>query len=308
MPIKRVITVVVCLSLGFVSLAQATVPPPPTIDNIFQGMMDKLLNASLLNQKLDSTATATVEPSDVVILNHAAYCSKDSALPGQDCQQGDPSLENADIQASTLLELPTIPDSDAGRDWAARVFMRNMTNSTKKFNTYQFSEVVGPTKDKDKAIEYAQGLLGASILSVPATSLATMYASRKLGTTYKDQTNPDAPASSLMSYMSQIAGRIQDPEWMKNLIKISDPLVIQRMQVGMQAEQLFMTYQKYKQGERIEALLSAIVVQNQRQAEAGQDLLAQGKAAALTPSAKAAIEEQKKAMEEKNSTGSGTSK
>jgi hypothetical protein len=263
-----------------------TKPSPATIVNgIVEKFTDKLLNMRLYNQQLDSNATAKMEFNDVVIANHALFCSQNGALAGQDCSQSDSELENADIQISSLLGLPVIPDSEGtSLDLAARVFSRNMVSSSKsKFNTFQFSEVQGPTKDKDKADEYATGLLNASILSIPAFSYGEMYGNRKLGAGYQDIQKPDAEPTSLMNYLSQVSGRMLDQKWVEDVTKTTDALVLQRKQIFMQAEQLLMDYQRLKQGERIEALLSAIVVQNERQREASAEIFAHAKPPPSTP-------------------------
>lgn len=283
MRIQRAVTVVLCFSLGCVSFTHAIGAelPTPKIDNIFEGFVNKLMNMSLFNQELNSVSTSEIETNDRIILTHLVYCGQEGLLPGQTCNQNDPSLENGDIQVSTLLEVPTIPDGGLGtRNGAAQAFVRNMTQSRNTFGTYNYADVQGEKKIKEKADDYARGLLNAAAMSAPAASFATMYASRKMGTTYKDQTNPDATESSLISYMDQISGRIQDLIWINDkIIKVTDALALQRTQAIMQAEQLFMESQKYKQGERIEALLATIAVQNQRQIEADEAMIAQKKAA-----------------------------
>jgi hypothetical protein len=152
-----------------------------------------------------------------------------------------------------------------------------------KFNDFSAGEVTKGSElyDANKATQYAEGLLIASIMSVPTMSFAALYASRKMSD-YQDIQNPDPKPSSLISYLEQISNRTRDTKWVDEVLKSKDAIVLQKKQVIMQAEQLFLDYQKYKQGERIEALLSAIVVQNQRQAEMGANLLSQTKPPAST--------------------------
>lgn len=276
-----------CFLPFFASIAKAEEPPSPstTINSIAESFLDKLMDVMIVNQQLNSTSPATMELYDQVIANHALFCSPTSALPGQECSQADPALANADIQISTFLGVPTIPDSEGeGRDWAAKVFARNMVGSNKnKFGGLQYSEVYGDKKNKVKAEEYATGLLSAAVMSVPTYSFAEMYASRKASAAYKDTQNPDAQPVSLANYLAQISTRMQDAKWVKNVVKATDTLVLQKQQTLMQAEQLFIAHQHYKQLERIEALLSAIVVQNERQREFGAALLAQTQLPASAP-------------------------
>lgn len=284
---QKVLIALSCL-LTFFPLAQAEDKEPPgpstVISNIAEGFLDKLMDVMLMNQQLSSSSPATMELYDQVIANHALYCSPSSALQGQNCSEASPELANADIQISTLLGVSTIPESaEQGRDWAARVYARNMVSSNKdKFAGLQYSEVFGDKKNKTKVQEYATGLLNAAVMSVPTYSFAEMYASRKASAAYKDTQNPDAQPVSLANYLSQIATRMQNGTWVNNIVKTTDALVLQRQQTMMQAEQLFIAHQHYKQLERIEALLAALVVQNERQREVTAALLAQTK---LPPSA-----------------------
>lgn len=255
------------------------------MEAMVEGVIDKLMNVRLWNQQLSNNGTSNMEVNDLVISNHNLYCASGAALKDQSCQLSDPNLENADVQVSSILAVPLIPDDgDKGRNWAAQVFSRNMVSSNQlKFNDFTLAEVTrGNEKyDSKKATQYAEGLLAAAVMSIPTLTFAELYASRKMGE-YKDVQNPDPQPSSLIGYMEQISNRTRDTKWVDEVLKAKDPIVIQKKQALMQAEQLFIDYQKYKQGERIEALLSAIVVQNQRQAEAAANLLAQTKPVSAT--------------------------
>lgn len=268
------------LTLATTVFAAPNAPTPAEqIRTTAESLTDKLLGVILVNKQLDSNSPATMEFDDTVVGYRTLYCSPDTAIPGQPCTQTDPTLANADIQISSLLSASTIPDSEQGLDLAARVFTRNMVGAnTTKFNNLQFSDVQGPNKDKSKVSAYATGLLNAAIMSIPTFSFAEMYANRKTNAGYVDVQNPDAQPSSLMSYLGQVSGRMQDKKWVDNVIKTTDALALQRKQIFMQAEQLFMDYQRYRQGERIEALLSALITQNEKQREFGASLMAQTKA------------------------------
>lgn len=266
------------LFMASVQAASNTDSQALNILGVVESFSDKLLNMRLYDQQLDSNTAAKTSFNERVIKDHELFCAQNGALAGQNCSQSDPALENADLQVSSLLGLPIIPEGDQGLNLAARIFSRNMVSSSKTtFNTYQYSEVQGPNKDKTKADEYATGLISASIMSVPAFSFGAMYGNRQMSAGYQDLQNPDAQPTSLMNFMAQISGRIQDRKWIEDVIKITDPLVLQRKQIFMQAEQLMMDYQRYKQGERIEALLAALVIQKEREREATAEFVAQTK-------------------------------
>ncbi len=252
----------------------------PPMEAMVEGFIDKLMNIRLWNQDLSSNNTSNMELNDKVIQNHNLYCAKNAALKDQNCQLSDPNLENADIQLSSILSVPLIPDDGGtGRNWAAQVFSRNMVSSNQlKFNDFSIAEVTKGNDfyDADKAAQYANGLLAAAVMSVPTMTFAELYASRKMGD-YKDVQSPDPQPSSLIGYMEQISNRVWDTKWVDEVLKSKDAIVLQKKQVIMQAEQLFLDYQKFKQGERIEALLATLVVQNQKQAEMAANLISQAK-------------------------------
>lgn len=149
--------------------------------------------------------------------------------------------------------------------------------------------------DSKSSSAYAQALSYEALLSVPRYSLATMVAKREVNNSVQipnpnpsaqqtaqgtlaglatgQATNGTVPGSFIQYMETQAASRLWGSTWSsmidtsKNSANLAGLSAIEAERANMQAFQMWMMVENYKQMERVEALLSALVVLQVRGAE-----------------------------------------
>jgi len=248
------------------------------------GMQDSLYATSLTGYSGDQNS--------YVIARHMFFCSpditKEKAL--WSCSADDDNTKGGDVKISTLLSTPILtPVTGLGALLIGDKTTALIRNFINPFPAAQLSTVTDPTSldptnkanyDSKAAQNFAQALGYETLLSVPRYSLATMMAKRQSNSnlTKPDPSDPlgkkTLPISFIQYMEDQSANRLFNPTWSSNMdtsanqANLAGLALIEADRAKMQAFQLWMAVEQYKQMERIEALLSAMVVQNVRGAQA----------------------------------------
>jgi len=206
-----------------------------------------------------------MQPPDLVILNHLSnYCSS-ASNEGSSCPS-DLLLINGDIKVSTLLS-GTVYDS--ARQGAVQSFLNNLLEpaGTSPITNFQKNMPISAAiTDPTVKANYAQALSDEALVSVARQAFAEIIAKR---------TPPAAGALSEMQMMEQTAmERGLSSAWAANLANLT-PQQIQIEQAKMQAFEVWMQYQQYRQTEVLQALLAASIVQSFQRSKAVSNTFSQ---------------------------------
>lgn len=184
------------------------------------------------------------------------YCSQQDADLGR-CQVADPTLQNADVRADTLLNTPAYTGRQAE---AAGAFVRNLTNPAPTQMIPKALEATpqGKTFVAGQYIEQARASLAAHSLN---TQLAERTPIKGLGTA-AGLNKADVSRQELME--SQVRSRFESPAWYKMIAGFS-PENLLREANKMQAQALWMDLQRYKTDERISTLTAAYLATTAKQ-------------------------------------------
>lgn len=249
-----------------------TVPPGilPTATQFMEQLSEGVL--SLINNNTNSAlyGTGIEAPKAMVTRHFAAYCT--GAETGN-CPS-DPLLKNGDINITSILsgtayDGPSGPRTQAAQDFLTNLFVppsaplvANFTGDLMKngqldpTGTLDADTVIGnPTLLK----KYTQALSDETVLSAAKQSFAQMMAMRTVSSS-------EAGGISEMQLMeAEGIKRFMSAAWVQ-MIKnpTTTALQLQQEMAMMQAYQNWMTYQQFRQSERIEALLATLIVQNAR--------------------------------------------
>lgn len=211
------------------------------------------------------------------MVNHhfGSFCASSPTGPetggtsGGGCPS-DPLLQYGDIKISSLLSGTVL---DATRTTAAQQFLYNLipvpdTNFSALISngTIDAGNILTTSTDSrfpNPTQQFADALTDQAILSMVRQSLGEMIANR---------TKPDK-GDTTMQIMERVAmQRFFSKDWAATLQTLKTEQVAQD-QALMQSFQLWMEYQRYRQMERVEALLSAIVIQNYNQAKTAASII-----------------------------------
>lgn len=198
-----------------------------------------------------------MQPPDLVIYNHLnGYCS--GSNEGANCPS-DPLLINGDIKVSTLLS-GTVYDS--ARQGAVQLFLNNLMDPSGTSPIANFQKnipISAAISDPTVKASYAQALTDEALISVARQAFAEIIAKR---------TPPATGSPSEMQMMEQTAmQRGMSSAWAASLATLT-PQQIQIEQAKMQAFELWMQYQQYRQTEVVQALLAASIVQSFQRSKA----------------------------------------
>lgn len=195
------------------------------------------------------------------LANHENYfCSPTSGventLGSQVCQSNTAVREHADLKISSLLE-PSIYDQS--QVVLAEEIIRTLTTP---FPNDNLKNIVnhGLVKTADK-IYMANIMAKHAMIQVARNSLNEIYATRLA------ETIPTTPptASSIMSIMENESGRrFKNKTWYDAVSQSSHEALLREL-VHMESFRLWMDYYRYRQSERMEALLAVIVKQTVEQ-------------------------------------------
>jgi hypothetical protein len=226
----------------------------------------------------DPDISKSVSPAKELVTNHFALYGADSASnerANYKCQE-DIVLQHADIKLSTLLSGFRYDDSGRRED-AARLFLNNVIepfpSDKLSVQTAINAESIGNLQSRE---DVAKALAAQALLSVAREPFAEMIAKRSLigGGVNK----------SFMEIMEkEAAQRFLNDAWQKemqqNITRAkadNKPEKAALYEVAlMEAYRNWMEYERYRQAERIEALLAATLAFNYRQAAANAEVLKQ---------------------------------
>lgn len=188
---------------------------------------------------------------------HASkYCSQQDADLGL-CQVADPSLQNADVRADTLLNTPAYA---GGQAEAAGAFVRNLTNPVPTQMIPRALEATpqGKMFVAGQYIEQARASLAANSLNM---QLAERTPIKGLGAV-AGLNKPDVSRQELLE--SLVRNRFESPAWYKMVAGFSTENMLREAN-KMQALALWMDLQRYKTDERISAITAVNLAINAKQ-------------------------------------------
>lgn len=214
-------------------------------------------------QALYGTTPNGMAPADAVLTKHfQSYCAANSTVEsGSNCT-ADPLLQFGDIKVSSILSGTVY---SAPRAQAAQDFLMNLLDSPEAPGVANFSANIPVNAAKIAAdptlkSSYVKALTDEALISVIRQPFVEMMAKR----TALPQ---NAGGQSEMQMMEQQAiQRFMSADWV-NTLKQMKPEQVQQDQALMQAYQIWLEYQRYRQMERVEALLSILALQNFRSAK-----------------------------------------
>lgn len=205
---------------------------------------------------------AKSDPINNFLYSHKSYyCSPSSgieqAFGTEICQANSLTREHADLKISSLLE-PSM--YDLSQKVVAEDLIRMLTLP---FPNSNIKDMVrdGLAKNSDK--DYVAKMMAKqAAISVARNSLNEIYGARLAETI---STVPPK-TSSIMSIMEDESGRrFKNKDWYDAVSQSSNEALLREL-VHMEAFKLWMDYYRYRQSERMEALLAVSVAQNIEQA------------------------------------------
>ncbi len=265
-------------------------------DNINQFLMPKevqQLGNAIYNEGVQYGALGqeitSSNPQDSFVSKHqSGYCSPNivAEAKGFTCQSKAGQLNNdsvtaqflemGDVRTSVLIE-PLIYNQ--ALDYAAQNYIRNviMPFPSSTFANY-ISNPDSFAKNTTQRKAYAEYLGNHAILSAARYALDEIYSMRVPGNIMGGSAGASATANkSVMQVMEdESTRRFSDPNYVAFLNDAATAQIdILRDMAAMQAFELWMQYNTYKQNERIAALLAASLAQNARGAVSGSVTAAQ---------------------------------
>jgi hypothetical protein len=205
----------------------------------------KALSTSLVNRDLTVLDQRFVDKE--LINTHAnKYCSDLDAKRGR-CDAVDDLVQNADVQASTLL----VPSNGT-------TYTQTEANSARDFIRMVAPPVKAPVlpaaieKSVPGTTYLVQSRAAAAQMSVPYYSLSHIWASRLPD---PDQETPSGGLSLIGMMRKVVYDKFVDPQWKTDLAKMDSNATLREIAVILSSKN-FNTYQHYRQTERLEALLA----------------------------------------------------
>ncbi len=212
---------------------------------------------------------ATSNPkADLVKFHRDIYCSQDISLEKTalsckaDYGPNSKQMALAHLKADTLLT-PLVYSQQA--DINAQLLMRNVIDpfpsSTfrSKFSTTGSKD---PLADNTTRNEYADTLAKQAVINLARYSLNQIYLSRVPTEGFDNYSI--APTDSSKSMLSIMEA--ESTKWVKedfsDLVKYPTDIEVTRAVAKMQAFEMWMRYQQYRQTERMEALMAVLVAKS----------------------------------------------
>ena len=253
-----------------------TQPPPPPAPGASQSLgildtatefMEQLSEGvlSLINNNTNSALYgAGIETSKAMVARHFdRYCAgKETG----NCP-ADPLLQYGDVKITSVLsgtayDGPSGPRTQAAHDYLTNLFVppsgplvANLSSDLKDDKL----DVATVVSDPKLLKKYAQALSDETVLSAARQSFAHMMAMRTVSSS-------EAGSISEMQLMeAEAIKRFMSAGWIQKMADSkTTPAELQQEAIVMQAYQNWMSYQQFRQLERIEALLATVIVQNAR--------------------------------------------
>lgn len=240
-----------------------------TIDTFNQQLLNQVSTQINMQQNSEMNTelygSSDIAPADAMLTRHfSSYCSPlTSIVPGiaGNCPV-DPLKQFGDVKVSSIL---TGTAYDSFRAQAAQDFLTNLLSPPAGSGITNFQanmpiNVATITQSPDLKNSFVKALSDEAVLSVVRLPFAEMIAKR---------TVVEGSNISEMQLMEQQAiQRFMSSGWAANLNTLQQPQDVAKDQALMQAYQVWMDYQRYRQMERVEALLAVLVLQNFRMSKA----------------------------------------
>lgn len=246
------------------------------------------INAGLYLEGLPTSKdTDGIEQFDPMFIMHnhfeskdAKFCDAASVNEGSNFAcQSDQLLAHGDIKISTLLSGPLL---DEARAAAAKWFIQNLIDPSPNTTLKDPAKVKEYYNDPSKQGELVKALAQQAILSVARQPFAEMVAKRSM-----------SPAGmSVMQKMEQEATqKYLNADWQKAQADGYKAAITKKSGLEplydiavFEAYRTWLEVERYKQGERIEALLAAMLVQMGAGAKIGQGVVTQTQETGVTES------------------------
>lgn len=241
-------------------------------DYLLQNEFDQIsFGVYLQGKNYGSQGQAYVSSSpqqDMVSRHMKAFCTKtiDAENDGGCVEPTGLDAEDAkyivmgDVKSSVLLQ----PDTyTVATTLMAQNLIRNITNPFPDNKIRDLVTKQSFKKDNKLRDQYAQYLADQATLGVAIYSMNEMLGMRVPGSTF-GLTDPTTVAEgSVMSAMeAEATRRFVDPTTFETFLSTASTGDMQKEQMRMQAFSMWMDYMRYRQGERIEALLAASLSQS----------------------------------------------
>lgn len=251
------------------------IPLPQSIDQKAINMMISVRNSVEGQQNSgiidDMYSLNPMTPADLMITRHFSdYC-----VPGLEfgnCE-ADPLLVFGDVKVTSIMSGSsyTPARAKAAQDYMANLFRSPTAPAVPSFQTSIPMEAGKIMNNDTMKAEYIQALSDETVLSIARQPFAEMIAKR---------TVPEGEdAMSEMQMMeSKAVSRLFSSQWEQSLNSLK-PEEREQEQLKMQAYQIWLEYQRYRQTERVEALLGLIALQNFQSAKGTKAAIDQGNSA-----------------------------
>lgn len=258
-----------------------TIAPWADANALMVGLRNKILSLEInaLNNALYLEGYEKDVPADVIVTTHLlGYCAGSSTIEkalGVSCPS-DPLMQDADIKVSTLLSGFRY-DDEGVRENAAKMFMNNFVQP---FPTPDYldenNQLLKDSLTKPEQLKrLADALTEQALLSPARYSLAEMVAKRSPVSTKK------GAVSMMEVWEKEAAQRFLNSVWQNNMAALKNkalsdnkPEQVVLYEIAMMdAFRNWMEYERYRQTERVEALLAALLSLQYKQAKGGAAVL-----------------------------------
>lgn len=273
-------------------MSGSAINQPPTTGAAGPGIAD--VTKQFLSQQSEqvlATQNSTVmsdlyglgglDPTKAIVARHfgGGYCA--TPFETGDCAS-DPLLQFGDIKFTSLVSGSAFsgPQASAANAYLANLFV---TTAGPLVANLQGNGILGVdtiVNNPDLLKKYSQALSDETLLSIARQSFAEMIAKRTVPGT-------EAGGQSEMQVMeAEAIKRFMSASWVQMVQNPSTTAArLQQEAVLMQAYQNWMAYQQYRQMERIEGLLSALVIQNARVSQTVASTISGGSSSSSSTSA-----------------------
>jgi hypothetical protein len=255
------------------------------VRNATQDIQVKGIIGNLYLQYLNQNGNS-VSPYDDLVANYLSISCVGASNEQRFQCQSDSLLQGGAVKVSSVLEGSVYQNQV--REILARLFVNSLVNpfpTEALRNADSLSEA--NLKDPSKRKQIAQALADQAVLSVARESFAEMIAKRK--------PVPSVGDSSMMQVMEKEAAlRFLNAAWQQKMQKNMqdainknkpDQAVLYEMAM-MDAYQSWMTYEHYRQMERVEALLAALLSVDWQASRAASTLVTNAQAQTTIPTTK----------------------
>lgn len=278
------------LSNGKFPIDQASIALETQVANSVEQQLNNGISAGMYSVGPLASDPAATRSANILTSHFGSFCgSPPESSPGNGCPT-DPLLMFGDTKLSTIL---TGTSYQPARITAINQFLYNLipipTNNLAPFvtdgkvNISKFPTSL-PKDDPNSQTysnpekSFASMLSDQALLSIPRQSFAEMVAKR---------TPSQSGGDSMMQIMERVAmQRFMSTAWSQTLPTMEAKNLLQEIAL-MQSYHIWLEYERYRQMERIEALLSAMVIQNYNSGQAAAAVISSspGSAAMNAPAA-----------------------